>query len=234
MLINWAEPVSSSSVDRRAAQNKLDAEVGWFLDPIFLGDYPASLRATTDKKILPAFTGEEKRLLNGSLDFVTVNCFTGFWVKAATNPNGWSESRRGPDGKLIGAPSGVSWIYVVPDTQEKMLKYVSQRYGKPQIVISSSGVMVPGEASQKLPAALRDTFRLQYYYSYLNGICAAVKGGVKVVGWYAWSFLDSFEFTEGFKTKFGIVHVDHGSGTLRRTPKDSATWLSQHFFSKSA
>jgi beta-glucosidase len=39
-LVTWPEPVSGSSEDRRAAQNMLDSEVGWFLDPVFFGNYP--------------------------------------------------------------------------------------------------------------------------------------------------------------------------------------------------
>jgi hypothetical protein len=38
--VTWPEPVSGLSEDRRAAQNMLDSEVGWFLDPVFFGDYP--------------------------------------------------------------------------------------------------------------------------------------------------------------------------------------------------
>jgi beta-glucosidase len=39
-LVTWAEPATASPADQQAAQNRLDAEVGWFLDPIFFGDYP--------------------------------------------------------------------------------------------------------------------------------------------------------------------------------------------------
>lgn len=37
-----------------------------------------------------------------------------------------------------------------------------------------------------------------------------------------------------YTTKFGIVHVDYEGGTLARTPKSSALWLSRHFFSQGA
>jgi beta-glucosidase/6-phospho-beta-glucosidase/beta-galactosidase len=39
-LVTWAEPASSSEADKRAAQNKLDADVGWMLDAVFFGDWP--------------------------------------------------------------------------------------------------------------------------------------------------------------------------------------------------
>lgn len=42
-LVTWPQPLSSSAEDKRAAQNMLDSEVGWFLDPIYFGDYPGEL-----------------------------------------------------------------------------------------------------------------------------------------------------------------------------------------------
>jgi beta-glucosidase len=38
-----------------------------------------------------------------------------------------------------------------------------------------------------------------------------------------WSFLDNFEWAEGYEQRFGLVYVDYG--TQHRVPKDSAHWL---------
>ena len=45
---------------------------------------------------------------------------------------------------------------------------------------------------------------------------------VPVAGYFYWSFLDNFEWAEGFSKKFGLVHVDYATG--ERTPKKSAYW----------
>jgi hypothetical protein len=58
--VTWPEPATGSPEDAAAAQAKLDAEVGWFLDPVFKGDYPASLRAAKGAA-LPKFTPEQAR-----------------------------------------------------------------------------------------------------------------------------------------------------------------------------
>lgn len=41
---------------------------------------------------------------------------------------------------------------------------------------------------------------------------------------------DNFEWTDGYRPRFGIVYVDYEDPTLTRHPKLSAYWLSHHFF----
>ena len=42
--------------------------------------------------------------------------------------------------------------------------------------------------------------------------------------------LDNFEWAEGFKHRFGLIHVDYQTG--KRTPKDSAVWYRDVIASK--
>lgn len=47
-----------------------------------------------------------------------------------------------------------------------------------------------------------------------------------VRGYFHWTLLDNFEWAEGYKERFGLVHVDFATG--RRTLKDSARWYRRH------
>jgi beta-glucosidase len=46
-----------------------------------------------------------------------------------------------------------------------------------------------------------------------------------VDGYFHWSIMDNFEWAEGYKERFGLIHVDYQ--TQKRTLKDSARWYAE-------
>ena len=69
-------PSVLADADKAAAQRGLDFNLGWFADPLWFGDYPASMKKCV-KEDLPEFTAEEKEMVKGSLDFQGINFYTG-------------------------------------------------------------------------------------------------------------------------------------------------------------
>jgi len=72
---------------------------------------------------------------------------------------------------------------------------------------------------------VHDPQRIDFLARYLAGMRRAVEEGVPVAGYFYWSILDNFEWVEGYKDRFGLVHVDYQ--TQRRTPKDSFYWYKE-------
>ena len=46
-----------------------------------------------------------------------------------------------------------------------------------------------------------------------------------VEGYFCWSLLDNFEWTFGYRPRFGLVYVDYA--TQRRVVKDSGRWFAR-------
>ncbi|KAF8369269.1 hypothetical protein HHK36_032722 [Tetracentron sinense] len=72
--------------------------------------------------------------------------------------------------------------------------------------------------------ALDDNKRIDYYSHHLLFLRRAIKDGVDVRGFFAWSLLDNFEWNVGYTVRFGINYVDYKDG-LKRYPKHSAIWF---------
>ncbi len=64
------------------------------------------------------------------------------------------------------------------------------------------------ENSKPLSEALNDTFRVNFYKTYMQSLMDAMEAGVKVKGYFAWSLMDNFEWADGYSKRFGIHYVD--------------------------
>ncbi|XP_030953800.1 beta-glucosidase 12-like isoform X1 [Quercus lobata] len=228
----WMVPYSNANGNQNAAQRALDFMLGWFLDPLANGDYPHSMRSLV-KDRLPKFTKEQSKLVKGSFDFIGLNYYTAYYAAYAPQPNGVKASyatdssanlTASRNGILIGAPAASSWLYVYPRGIRDLLLYTKRKYNNPLIYITENGVDEFNNATLSLEEALVDNQRIEYYHSHLWYLLRAIKDGVNVKGYFAWSLLDSFEWSSGYTIRFGINYVDYKNG-LKRHPKHSAHWF---------
>jgi len=230
--VDWAEPLTSNPDDAAASERHLEWQLSWYADPIFKGDYPASMRTLVGNR-LPLFTPEQQRLVKGSWDYFGLNHYTTNYVFFQNSTGGernWvTDQLAGTtvyrDGKLIGPRADSFWLYVVPWGIYKQLRWVADRYDNPPIYITENGVSVPGETLIPLPEVLHDTFRVDFYKQYIGNVSQAYLDGVDVKGYFAWSFLDNYEWADGYNVRFGIHYVDYNDN-LKRYAKDSAKWFS--------
>jgi len=82
------------------------------------------------------------------------------------------------------------------------------RYDKP-LIIAGNGINTHHDAE-----------RCAYIASHLAIVREAIVNGIDVRGYFHRSFLDGFEWTDGYSARYGLVHVDRE--TLARTPNPSA------------
>jgi beta-glucosidase len=72
---------------------------------------------------------------------------------------------------------------------------------------------------------VHDPARTEYLRAHFVAAHAAIASGVNLRGYFVWSFLDNFEWADGYSERFGIVCVDFA--TLERIPKSSARFVSE-------
>jgi len=68
-----------------------------------------------------------------------------------------------------------------------------------------------------------DAERIAYLTEVLRGVRRALDDGVDIRGYFVWSLLDNFEWSNGFGPKFGLHSVD--PTTFDRRAKPSAEWF---------
>lgn len=215
-------PATSSPADVEAARRSyFDCtartmwNLSWWADPILLGGYPEDgLRAFAPD--LPEIADGEMELIGQPIDFIAYNCYTGWPVRAGVDgkpedvPGSW-----GP-----GNPrSTLSWLSIAPDAPYWAARFLHERYRQP-VVFTENGYC--NTDFVHLDGSVHDPQRIDFLGRYLRAVRRALEDGVPVGGYFYWSILDNFEWTEGYKDRFGLVHVDYR--TQRRTPKDSYFW----------
>jgi beta-glucosidase len=97
-----------------------------------------------------------------------------------------------------------------PEGIHRIISEVWSRFRKP-VVITENGI-----------ADRTDQKRALYIAEHLKQIHRCIQEGMPVTGYYHWSFIDNFEWKEGFDMRFGLVEVDPDDPELKRKPRPSA------------
>ncbi|XP_054815925.1 vicianin hydrolase-like [Prosopis cineraria] len=232
LVTHWIIPKSQTSADREAANRALDFYLGWYAHSITYGDYPEVMRAIVGDR-LPKFSEAESKLLKGSYDFLGLNYYTANYVENSLSTSSVNKSYTSDihatfstsrNGLHIGTPTALSWLYIYPKGLRELLVYVKNKYQNPTIYITENGVGEANNASKPVHEAIKDSIRIRYHDSHLRSLLQAIKDGVNVKGYYAWSFMDDFEWDSGYTPRFGLTYVDY-KNNLKRYLKYSAFWF---------
>ena len=215
-------PASDSEADRVATERAAASSNHWPLDPLFLGRYPAPLRALWPHAEAP-IRGGDMAVIGAPLDFVGINYYFR-QVIASDGAHGFVV-RPQPDVEH----TQMGWE-VFPDGLRDLLLEFKQRYpALPPVYITENGM---ASADVVEDGRVHDAQRARYFNRHLAAVDEAMRLGVDVRGYFAWSLMDNFEWSYGYEKRFGLVHVDYA--TQRRTPKDSALAFRQFLAARRA
>jgi beta-glucosidase len=116
---------------------------------------------------------------------------------------------------------------VYPESIYHALVRISEYNGIKKIIVTENGAAFHDELKE---GRVDDFERVQFLKDHIAQVFRARQQGVPVCGYFVWTFLDNFEWAEGFRPRFGLVHVDYN--TLKRTIKTSGRWYREFLTSK--
>ncbi len=159
------------------------------------------------------------KLISSPTDFVGINIYFGAFTEPSPDPIGY---------RLLPFPAGyphlaLNWLKPVPQALYWCARFYNQQFGIKKSYITENGCAC--EDAVDAQGRILDLDRLQWIRSHLQEAQRAAREGLGLVGFFQWSLLDNFEWSEGYFKRFGLVYVDYE--TQQRIPKESARYFSE-------
>ena len=213
---SYIEPYSHRMKDVNAAI-KVDALLNrLFIEPTLGLGYPLKELKTLNK-IEKFVKANDEDNMKVNFDFIGIQNYTREIVKFAPfvpfiRAKLVKAINRGVKTTLMG------WE-IFPPGIYKMLKKFDAYKGIKKIIITENGAAFN---DMPLMDKVVDDSRVNYLKDHIAQVLRAKKDGVKVDGYFVWTFLDNFEWAEGYHPRFGLVYVDFQ--TQQRIVKSSGLW----------
>jgi beta-glucosidase len=221
---------TETPVDIDAARRVDGVQNRWFTEAALRGAYPEDI--VEDFKAVTDFSFVEDgdmALINAPVDVLSVNYYSRFTVTGNGGATSASAAPTGagsawPANEHIGFVSAglpvtdMGWE-IDPGGLTETLKRLHAGYPDVQLAVTENGSAFPDKIED---GQIHDPERLEYAHDHLAACADALEAGVPLVGYFAWSLADNFEWAWGYTKRFGLVYVDFETG--ERTVKDSGRW----------
>jgi 6-phospho-beta-glucosidase len=210
----------------------------WSSDTVALGRYPADvLQFYDDRGLLPALPSSDLgALAAGTADFLGVNYYYPTYASAhapddEVHLDHLGTGRRSTSGllsvkdvfRLVKRPDApqTDWGWEIDASGLRdVLVDLAARYPARPLYVTENGVALDDQPAPD--GAVHDPARITFLADHLRAIAEARGAGADVRGYFTWSLMDNFSWVNGYRKRYGLLHVDRA--TLKRTPKDSAAW----------
>jgi beta-glucosidase len=209
-------PGSDRVQDKAAAERAHQFHNGVFFDPVFKGEYPAEFMAALGDR-MPKIEDGDMEIISQPLDWWGLNYYTP--MRVVDDPTEGAEFPA-----TVSAPpvsdvkTDIGWEVYAP-ALKSLVENLYDRYTLPVCFITENGACynmgVEGGEVDDQP-------RLDYYNDHIGIVADLIADGFPMKGYFAWSLMDNYEWAEGYRMRFGLVHVDYE--TQVRTVKKSGKW----------
>ena len=230
-ILEGKYPIEKSSQSIHAAKKWDAMNNQMILDELFIGklqgstlEYINEILSQYDKTFDDIKIKDYEDVLleqAGKTDFIGVNYYASHFVKDhygeslihhnGTGEKGSSIFRLKNIGELVDNPNieKTDWDWpIYPEGLYDMLMRISKTFNNPKIYVTENGY---GDKDKLENGKINDEKRIDYIKKHLSAILESQKDGADVRGYFLWSLMDVFSWTNGYNKRYGFIYVDFDS-----------------------
>ena len=215
LSLHPVQPASDSDADRAAALRHDAFRNRWFLDSLHGRGYP-EVPLNMLGADAPTVAPGDMEAISVATDFIGVNYYFPEVVRDAPEGGFLRTEVVKPEGRQR---TDFGWE-VAPEGLTGLLERIAREYQPAVMYVTENGSSYDDHVGAD--GEIDDAARREYLVRHLQAVLAARRNGVPVNGYFAWSLLDNFEWSEGYLRRFGLAYVDFD--TQKRTLKSSGKW----------
>ncbi|MTB64610.1 6-phospho-beta-galactosidase [Streptococcus sp. zg-86] len=231
--------------DVRAAELEDIIHNRFILDATYLGKYSDETMQGVDQIL--AVNGGQLELLDEDFeylqaakdlnDFLGINYYMSDWMRGDdVEETEITHNGKGEKGGSKYQIKGVGrrefdvdvprtdwdWMIYPQGLYDQIMRVKTQYPNYKKIYITENGL---GYKDEFVDGTVYDDARIDYVKQHLEVIADAIADGANVKGYFLWSLMDVFSWSNGYEKRYGLFYVDFE--TQERYPKKSAYWYKQ-------
>lgn len=228
--------------DKKAAKTEDILANQFLLDATFLGEYtPETLE--TIQYLVSLNNGtfecpqEDIEIMKEAAkynDYLGMNHYQSHFLQAYYGENDIHHNGTGEKGTKRFRLKGVGermfkegiettdWDWLIyPEGMYDMIMRIKEQYPNYKaIYITENGM---GYKDDFEDGIILDEPRIDYIKKHLHYLLKSIEDGANVKGYFVWSLMDVFSWSNGYNKRYGLFYVDYE--TQKRYPKASAYWF---------
>ena len=174
-------PATSTPEDLRASERHWEYSNDWWALPLFKGAYPAQPFADLGRAA-PRVEAGDLRVISAGMDYLGLNYYSPARTAAdPAAPHGYRQLPMPAGAQRTDFPEFENFAPGL----ENLLVQFTRRYGSIPIYVTENGVSISSGDT-------RDAERIDYLQRHLAACHRAMARGVRLKGYFVWSFMDNF------------------------------------------
>lgn len=213
------------------AAERAESKLLFFSDVQMLGYYTKPMRKFFEKNQIHIKMEEEdeKLLREGVCDFLSFSYYSSAVCGSSTED--LAKMKRGNIVYSLKNPYAkmTDWGWIIDGIGLRTsLIRLYNRYHRPLFIVECG---IGAKEQLNAGGVVEDDHRIAFFREHIHSLKDAIEDGVEVLGFLAWSVIDTISASTGeMEKRYGFVYVDadnEGRGTYKRIKKKSFYWYRQ-------